>query len=52
LAALVTDFAKIQLMKMLHISAHSVAGRPASSLPVKKLAAVRERGVSAYIAPP
>jgi hypothetical protein len=31
LAALVTDLAKIQLMKMLIISAHPDAGRPRAS---------------------
>jgi hypothetical protein len=39
-------------MKMLHISAHSLAGRPASSLPLKKLASLRAFGEIAYITPP
>jgi len=49
---LVTDFAKIQLMKMLHISAHSDAGRPDSSVPRKKLDTDRAGGDRAYMVAP
>jgi len=52
LAALVMDLAKIQLMKILKINAHSVGGLPALSVPEKKEDAVRAWGEIAYITVP
>ena len=52
LAALVTDLANIQLMKMLAVSIQVEAARPVSSVPRKKLVTVTALGDSAYISTP
>jgi hypothetical protein len=52
LAAFVTDFAKIQLMKILQVSAQALAGRPALSAPAKKAETVRARGEITYMTVP
>ncbi len=49
---MVTDLAKIQLMKMLDTSAHSEAARPRSSVPWKKLLIETAWGETAYITTP